>query len=354
MIRPCEPIRAERRDAALLSRSRSVGEAISLTKTIVFLITGLALFLIGCGGLRLFVPATPTPTLVPTWTSSPFPSPTHTATITPISFPTNTPTTPPSETPLPTATFAPTITLEPQWYIQGPGEIIVPILLYHHIGFSLQGEAVYYVSPDAFDRQMNLLYQWGYKTISVELLAKALKEGAQLPPKPVILTFDDGSETTYTTALPIMQRYNFTGTCYIVYNYVGIPGYMNVDQIRGLYAAGWEIGSHGLSHIDLTTQPNKQGNEIVESRRRLQSLLDVPVLSFAYPFGVYDDDSLLHIKDAGYIAAVGLGKETMQGYKNRFYLYRQPVEGTDDLKSYSLLLPWRGDVENLPALTIVP
>jgi peptidoglycan/xylan/chitin deacetylase (PgdA/CDA1 family) len=325
-----------------------------MTKKSVFGITALALFLIGCGGLRLIVPTTPTPTLEPTWTSSPLPSPTQPATITPISFPTNTSTIPPSETPLPTVTFTPTLTLEPQWYIQGPGEIIIPILLYHHIGFSLQGEAIYYVPADAFDRQMNLLYQWGYKTISVELLARALKEGAQLPPKPVILTFDDGSETTYATALPIMQRYGFKGIAYIVYNYVGIPGYMNVDQIRGLYAAGWEIGSHGLSHIDLTTRPDKQGDEIVESRRRLQSLLDMPILSFAYPFGVYNDDSLYFVNEAGYIAAMGLGNETLQGYKNRFYLYRQPVEGTDDLKSYSLLLPWRGDVENLPALTIVP
>jgi peptidoglycan/xylan/chitin deacetylase (PgdA/CDA1 family) len=325
-----------------------------MAQKIVFWTTGFTLFLIGCGGLRLIVPTTPTPTLEPTWTSSPLASPTQPATITPISFPTHTPTFPPSETPFPTVTLPPTLTLEPQWYLQGPGEIIVPILLYHHIGFPLQGEAVYYVSPDAFDRQMNLLYQWGYKTISVELLAKALKEGAQLPPKPVILTFDDGSETTYTTALPIMQRYNFTGTCYIVYNYVGIPGYLNADQIRGLYVSGWEIGSHGLSHRELTTLLDRQMDEIVESRRRLQSLLDVPVLSFAYPFGVYDDDSLLHIKDAGYIAAVGLGNETLQGYQNRFYLYRQPVEGTDDLRSYSLLLPWRGDVENLPALTIVP
>src|SRR6185503_20552803 len=109
---------------------------------------------------------------------------------------------------------------------------IVPILLYHHIGFSLdEDESIYYVSPAAFDQQMNLLYQWGYKTISVELLTRAIKEGAELPPKPILLTFDDGSETIYENALPIMQRYNFVGVSYIVYNYVGIRNYMNADQI---------------------------------------------------------------------------------------------------------------------------
>lgn len=321
-----------------------------MTRKLVFWLPALAL--IACGGVELVL--APTPTSVPTSTEPPSPSPTAHPTVTPIFFPTYTPTIPPSETPLPTVTLPPTLTPEPQWTWQGPGDIVVPILLYHHIGSSLQEETVYYVSPQAFDQQMNLLYQWGYKTISVELLAKAIKQGAQLPPKPIILTFDDGSESTFTTALPIMQRYGFTGASYIVYNYVAIPRYMNADQIRGLHAAGWEIGSHGLSHRDLTAHPYRQGDEIVESRRRLQALLGVPVLSFAYPFGAYDDDSLNFVHHADYIAAMGLGNETLQGNNNLFYLYRQPVKGTDDLKLFSLRLPWRGDVENIPAVTIVP
>ena len=322
-----------------------------MTGKFLCLISALVLFLIGCGGLEFIVFPTPTP--IPTWTAPP-PSDTPHPTVTPILFPTHSPTIEPSETPLPTLTFTPTLTPEPQPVFQGPGDIIVPILLYHHIGFSLQGETVYYISPEAFDQQMNLLYQWGYKTISVELLVRAIKEGAALPPKPVILSFDDGSETTYTRAMPIMQRYGFTGISYVVLNYLGIPRYMSVDQIRGLHASGWDIGSHGLSHIDLTSRPNRQEAEIVESRRRLERLLGVPVLSFAYPFGAYDDNSLQYAHFAGYIAAMGLGNETVQGNKNLFYLYRQSVRGTDDLNSFALLLPWREDRYDLPSVTIVP
>lgn len=238
--------------------------------------------------------------------------------------------------------------------MQGPGQVTVPILLYHHIGMSSQNDNTYYVPPEAFDRQMNLLYQWGYKTISVELLARAIQQGVELPPKPIILTFDDGSETTYSTALPIMQRYGFTGVSYIVYNYIGLRNYMDADEIRALYAAGWEIGSHSLSHGDLTKRPDRQMDEIVASRRMLQSRLGVPILSFAYPFGAYDGDSLHYVHYAGYIAAMGLGNETLQSDKNLFYLYRQAVIGTADLKSFSQFLPWQGDLNNLPALTIVP
>jgi peptidoglycan/xylan/chitin deacetylase (PgdA/CDA1 family) len=288
-----------------------------------------------------------------TLTASPLPSPTQIATVTPLLFPTNTSTLPPSETPLPTLTLTSTPTLEPQWYLQGPGEVIVPILLYHHVAI-LQNENIYYVLPDAFERQMNLLHEWGYTTISVELMVRAIKEGAELPPKPIILTFDDGSETIYTNALPIMQKYNFTGTVYLVYNYVGTRNYMNLDQIRGLYASGWEIGSHSLSHTDLTERSDRQMDEIVESRRKLQSLLGVPVLSFSYPFGAYDENSVYYAHYAGYIAALGLGNESLQGNKNLFYLYRQAVKGSDDLKTFALLLPWRQDLDNLPAITIVP
>jgi peptidoglycan/xylan/chitin deacetylase (PgdA/CDA1 family) len=325
-----------------------------MTTKIVIWIAGLALFLIGCGALTLVAPLPPTPVIEPTWTTDPLPSPTQPATVTPIAFPTYTSTALPSETALPTSTFPPTVTLEPQWYMQGPDQVIVPILLYHHVGFSLQSDNVYYVSPEAFDKEMNLLYQWGYRTISVELLVKAVKEGAELPPKPIILTFDDGSETIYENALSIMQRYNFMGVAYVVYNYVGSRNYMNADQIRALYAAGWEVGSHSLSHIDLTAHPNRQMDEIVESRRRLESLLGIPVLSFAYPFGAYDSDSLHYIHQAGYIAAMGLGNESLQGNKNLFYLYRQAVNGSDDLKTFAQYLPWREEQYDLPALTIVP
>ena len=297
-----------------------------------------------------------TPTITPTWTISPLPSFTASpaATVTPIFFPTHTPTLVPTETALPTFTFTPTLTPEPQWAFQGPGEIVVPILLYHHIGYSFNEDSVYYVAPEVFDQQLNLLYQWGYQTISVELLARAITQGAELPPKPVILTFDDGSESIYATALPIMQRYGFTGTVYIVYHYVGIKNYMETEQIRALYAAGWEIGSHSLTHRDLTTRPDRQMDEIVGSRRQLESRLGVPILSFAYPFGAYDESSLGYVRFSGYMAAVGLGNESLQGNKNLFYLYRQAVNGTYDLQEFASRLPWREEIYNLPAVTIVP
>ena len=294
--------------------------------------------ILGCGGFGLIPTPTPTPTIEPTRTISPLPSPSETATVTPTFTPTETLT--PSPTSTPTYTLTPTSTVTPEFTFQGPGDVVVPILLYHHIGDS-PSDSPYYVSPDEFERQMNLLYQWGYKTISAEQLVEAIQRCAQLPNKPILLTFDDGSETVYTDALPIMQKYGFTGTVYIVYNYIGAGLFMGKDQIRELYNAGWEIGSHGVSHVELPSRPGKQEEEIVKSRQRLESYLDVPVRSFAYPFGAYDSNSLQFVKSAGYIAAMGLGDESMQGKENILYLYRQSVTAETTLEMFASLLPWR-------------
>ena len=294
-----------------------------------------------------------TPTPVPSWTFRPLPSPTETITAAPTLAPTEPFTASPIPTQAPTETA--TLTPEPKFSLQGPGKVLVPILLYHQIGYSRIKDNPYYVSPEELEKQVYLLYTWGYQTITVRQLAAAILNGAELPVKPIVLTFDDGNDNTYTRAFPILQEYGFVGTAYIVYNYVGVTHYMDRQQIRELYEAGWEIGSHGLSHVDLTKRTDRQKAEIVESKRKLQRLLGgVPVDTFAYPFGAYDALSLDYLDFAGYLAAVGLGPDMHQGPGNIYYLYRRDIKGTYDLKTFAQFLPWQGKPENLPSMTVVP
>jgi peptidoglycan/xylan/chitin deacetylase (PgdA/CDA1 family) len=321
-------------------------------KKSITIIALVILFSIGCIGLAPALEPAPTPTPLPSWTFRPLPSPTETVTLVPTPSPTETFTV----SPIPTITSTETLTLtpEPQFRIQGPGQVLVPILLYHQIGYSQIKDNQYYVSPEEFEKQMFLLHAWGYKTITVQQLANAILNGAELPYKPIALTFDDGNENAYTRVFPILQKYNFTGTAYIVYNYVGVTNFMDKQQIRELYEAGWEIGSHGISHVDLTKRTDRQEDEIIESKLKLQTLLDVPISTFAYPFGAYDTLSLHYLDFAGYIAAVGLGIDMHQGPGNIYYLYRRDIKGTYDLKTFARFLPWQGDLENLPALTVIP
>jgi len=237
--------------------------------------------------------------------------------------------------------------------------VYVPIILYHWIAVSpdegTNYKSPYYVKPEVFDEEMKLLHDWGYTTITTELLIKAIAEGADLPPRPIIITFDDGHLNNYTTAFPIMKKYGFTGIVYIVGNYLGADQYMNIDQIKEMAAAGWEVGSHSISHQDLTTlDPERQRYEIVESRTMLQNELGVPVLTIAYPFGISNSGVVDYARFAGYIGGMSLGFTYDQGVSNLYTMQRRDIKGTYDVKQFAAFLPWQGDPVFLPTDTPTP
>ncbi|MEW6029402.1 MAG: polysaccharide deacetylase family protein [Chloroflexota bacterium] len=289
----------------------------------------LSLLLSGCNG---FTTSTPTPTSHPLEVVPSLP-PTETATVTPTFTPT------PTLTPQPTPTST--------RVAQGPGLVTVPILLYHHIQ-ATDYFSRYRVPPERFEQQMKLLHDWGYETITTELLVKAITEGADLPPRPILITFDDGDVDVYENAFPIMEKYGFKGVFYLVSNFVGQPNYISVEQVQEMAAAGWEIGSHSMNHTDLVQVPDNQRAEIVESKEQLESLLGVPVKTFAYPFGKAGSATVDYVRFAGYIAAMGLGYTTEQGKGNLFFLQRWEVQSNFDIKAFIGYLPWDGDPAFIP------
>lgn len=294
-------------------------------KQLILLTLVVSIFLTACG--EEAVPE-------PTETTPPLPTPTKTATATQT----------PTITPTPTTTRV----------NQGPDAIVVPILLYHRIAVSPIGSQ-YYVSPDKFEDQMKLLQDWEYTVIPIELLVKAIKEGADLPPRPVIITFDDGDTSVYETAFPIMGKYGLTGAAYIVGNYMDTDGYMSADQIKELADAGWEIGSHGRSHRDLTKlEPVVQRIEIVNARKELQEATGSSIDTFAYPFGFMGETAGRYVHNAGYIAGMGLGYTNDQGVSNLFWLQRRDVKGGYDIKRFTDFLPWHGDPAYIPTDTPTP
>jgi len=233
--------------------------------------------------------------------------------------------------------------------------VTVPILLYHRIDTSAV-DSRYYVTPEKFEAQLKLLHDWEYTTITTRMLIQSIVRGAELPPRPILITFDDGHLDNYTTAFPIMQKYGYTGVLYIVYNYIGADQYMNVDQILEMHNAGWEVGSHSLNHFDLTKlDPDHQRAEIVESRELLESLLGIPIETFAFPFGIKDGAAMDYIHFAGYIGAMGAsGYTPAQGEWNLFYLQRVEIKGSEDAKTFTRFLPWSGDLAFLPTNTPIP
>jgi peptidoglycan/xylan/chitin deacetylase (PgdA/CDA1 family) len=214
-------------------------------------------------------------------------------------------------------------------------------LLYHHIA-SDGGENRYYVNPENFRQQMHALRDWGYTSITPSYLAQVLIHGGELPERPVIITFDDGNEDVYINAFPILQELGFVGTFYIVADKIGSYNLVDAEQLRELVSAGWEIGSHSSTHLDLTSDYSQMEYEVLGSRLTLEEAIGVPVLSFAYPFGEADDYIYQMTAEYGYTHGMGLGAFTEHTLETLFHLSRCEVQYEFDMDAFAALLPWTG------------
>lgn len=180
----------------------------------------------------------------------------------------------------------------------------VPILMYHYIrnaeGESEMGKNLS-VSPQNFDQQLKWLKENNFETLRVADLADeekiALSKIVYEKKKPIILTLDDGYLDAYTEALPVLKKYNMIATFYIIRDYVGRTNYMGQEQIDELKKSGMEIGSHSLSHPNLSNVGDQEANrQIFESKS--------DAITFCYPGGRYDSETIDLLQQAGYKAAV--------------------------------------------------
>jgi peptidoglycan/xylan/chitin deacetylase (PgdA/CDA1 family) len=231
----------------------------------------------------------------------------------------------------------PQLTPTRHWLYHSSGELAVPVLLYHHVADTDEPRR-YYVSPENFDEQISSLKDWGYTAIPLSLLVEAMLNGAELPPRPVVITFDDGYRDVYQNALPVMQRYGFVGTIYIIMDQIGVGGYLNAKQIAQLIEQGWELGSHSQTHANLRKSGVSIEKELTGSKETLELLFDTPVRSFSYPYGSATPAITQLVKASGYRSAVGIGASITHRTKNLYYLSRNEVQGTFDLVTFAGLL----------------
>jgi len=213
----------------------------------------------------------------------------------------------------------------------------VPILLYHHVA-QTDKPSRYYVSPEDFELQISSLHDWGYTAIPLSLLVEAMLNGTELPLRPVVITFDDGYRDVYQNAVPIMQRYGYVGTLYIIVDQIGVGGYLNARQIAKLIEQGWELGSHSQTHAKLNKPGTSLEKEVASSREVLETLFSTPVRSFSYPYGSTTPAITQLVKESGYRSAVGLGALNTHRVKYLYYLSRNEVQGTFDLVTFASLL----------------
>ena len=186
-----------------------------------------------------------------------------------------------------------------------PGTGSVPILMYHVIAAPPAGAPFpgLYVTPSEFAAQMQALKDAGWHAVTLDQVEAYWREGAPLGPgRPIVLSFDNGYQSQYTQALPVLRRLGWVGDENI--QLTGLPpsqGGLSQSQVRGLLAAGWELDTQGVSHADLITLDSQQLRyQVAGARAVLKQRYQVPVNWFCYPSGHYDATVIAAVRAAGY------------------------------------------------------
>lgn len=200
----------------------------------------------------------------------------------------------------------------------------VPILNYHKVGELYHSLCV---SQEEFEEQMAYLQENGYHTITPDQLMNYLNYGRPLPEKPILITFDDGYKDNYTNAYPILKKYGFTATVFLVTNFIDHdPRFMTWDQVREMQDNGFVFGSHTLNHAELNKMTQAEiMNELVGSREELARQLGHKPRYFAYPTGAYNLQIEESVHQAGYRAAFTIRYGQAGAGSDPYALERIPI-----------------------------
>lgn len=178
----------------------------------------------------------------------------------------------------------------------------VPILEYHVLG-EAPADAPYpelYVERPDFRHQLEWLDGHGYEAVTLEQVEGAWYEGGTLPPKPIVLSFDDGYRPQFTFALPQLRKHGWAG----VLNLKAEGSDLYESNVKAMIAAGWELASHTIHHSDLTTlDASGLEEELDGSKEMLEDEFHVKVKNFCYPAGQFDETVIAAVEAAGYVGA---------------------------------------------------
>ncbi len=213
-----------------------------------------------------------------------------------------------------------------------PGQAAVPILMYHVIAPAPAGAPFpgLYVPPEEFEEQMRALKRAGWHAVTLDQLAAYWSKGAPLGAgRPIVLSFDNGYQSQYTRALPVLRSLGWVGVENMQLS--GLPpsqGGLGEGQVRGLLAAGWELDTQGYSHADLDTLDSEQLRfQVATARQTLQRRYHVPVDWFCYPSGDYDAAVVEAVRSAGFAGSTTVVPGWAHPGDDRYRLHRLRVLG---------------------------
>ncbi len=211
----------------------------------------------------------------------------------------------------------------------------IAILGYHDV--RERGGSPMLIAGSKFRQQMQAIKDSQIPVIPLADVMAWKRGEKNIPPESIVITFDDGWEGVYEQAYPVLKEFGFPFTVYLYKKYVNIGGRsMSWDQIREMMLHGCEIGSHSVSHESLKKKPKAGMSdadyqawvlaELKDSRDFLEQNLKIKITSFAYPYGVFDDEVMNTGLQIGYESLVTVngqkvGFDTLNGKLGRYIIH---------------------------------
>jgi peptidoglycan/xylan/chitin deacetylase (PgdA/CDA1 family) len=220
--------------------------------------------------------------------------------------------------------------------------------MYHAITDDAEpGVSGYYrlnTPPSLFREHMAILRQGGFRGVTLSEGMRILEQGRQPESRAVVVTFDDGFRDFLTEAWPVLREHGFGATMFLPTRFIGDEAVsfkgrpcMTWAEIRELQVAGVEFGSHTVNHPELVKLPwGDVERELRESRRQIESALQVPVTTFAHPYAFPQGDPAYAgrfrelLSAAGYRHGVTTCVGTVRAGDDPLLLRRLPANGADD------------------------
>ena len=227
----------------------------------------------------------------------------------------------------------------------------LPILMYHHLRPDRSVPLPFTITVSQFQRELRALRSWGFETVTFAVLFRAMTGERPLPRRPVIITFDDGYQSFHTYALPRLRELQMAATVFVVAGEIGgnsrwdtklgtpsLP-LMNENQIKDAIGGGIEIGSHSWSHRDLSLcSVDEASDEILRSKRHLQSQFQCSITIFSYPYGHYNASLFPVLRQSGYHGAVSIFSDAPTVTSDPYAMRRVYIHDGDSLLRFRLKL----------------
>jgi peptidoglycan/xylan/chitin deacetylase (PgdA/CDA1 family) len=239
-----------------------------------------------------------------------------------------------------TAATGATASVTPQSTVKvsGAHDDPVPILMYHVTKAPPAGTPYpeLWVPPADFKGQMAWLAENGYTGITMAQLFKYWDDGFKLPAKPVVISFDDGYPSQSTTARSVLAKHHWPGVLFVeLKNVDSSETGFTTKMVKKMLASGWELGSHTLTHPDLTTISASQlEDEVAGSKEQISEKFGVPIDFFCYPAGKFNATVVAAVKDAGYIGATTV-EDGIATPDKPFELKRIRINGDDGVDGFA-------------------